>query len=139
MARRDPVPRDTKERILQAALEVFEERGYHAASIDLIAAKAGTTKGAVYYYFADKQDLARDLHARIIERLRTEALNSIQPAADAITNLNNALAGFLAALLGLRAARFFLRDTWTIPELDDAVKSERESSLPMLKAMLDEG
>lgn len=54
MARRNPKPRDSKERILAAALALFGERGYGNTSIDEIAARADLTKGALYYYFADK-------------------------------------------------------------------------------------
>ncbi len=38
----------TRERILEAALEVFAEKGYHRASVDDIVRASGTSKGAVY-------------------------------------------------------------------------------------------
>ena len=47
----------TRERLLDAALEVFSRRGYYAASVDEIAAEAGYSKGAVYSNFSNKEEL----------------------------------------------------------------------------------
>jgi AcrR family transcriptional regulator len=48
---------ETRARLLTAAREVFAERGYQGASLDLLSERAGCTKGALYYYFDSKQDL----------------------------------------------------------------------------------
>ncbi|MET9608660.1 ScbR family autoregulator-binding transcription factor [Streptomyces sp. NPDC006512] len=51
----------TRRVILEAAAAVFDERGFEAATIADILAKAGVTKGALYFHFASKQDLARGI------------------------------------------------------------------------------
>jgi AcrR family transcriptional regulator len=52
------VPRREREReMLAAAAEVFGERGYHGASMDQIAARAGITKPMLYSYFDSKEGL----------------------------------------------------------------------------------
>lgn len=43
--------------ILDAAQEVFAEMGYHDASVDAIATRAGVAKGTVYLHFASKEEL----------------------------------------------------------------------------------
>jgi TetR/AcrR family transcriptional regulator, cholesterol catabolism regulator len=43
--------------ILQAAGEVFDEKGYQAARIEDIAARVGILKGSLYYYIESKEDL----------------------------------------------------------------------------------
>ncbi len=43
--------------ILEAAGEVFYEKGYHGARIEDIAAKVGILKGSLYYYIESKEDL----------------------------------------------------------------------------------
>ncbi len=48
---------ETTARLLDAAAQVFAERGFHAATVDEIAAAAGRTKGAVYANFAGKDAL----------------------------------------------------------------------------------
>ena len=45
--------------LLDAAFRVFAERGYRATRLDDVAASAGVTKGAIYYYFEGKEDLLR--------------------------------------------------------------------------------
>ena len=45
--------------IIEAALVVFSEKGFAAARLDDIAARAGVSKGALYLYFETKQDLFR--------------------------------------------------------------------------------
>ncbi|MFJ5264798.1 ScbR family autoregulator-binding transcription factor [Streptomyces sp. NPDC088387] len=48
----------TRNNILQAAAKIFEERGYQAATISEILTAAGVTKGALYFHFASKEQLA---------------------------------------------------------------------------------
>jgi AcrR family transcriptional regulator len=45
--------------IVQAAFEIFAEKGFAAAKLDEIAAKAGISKGALYLYFETKEDIFR--------------------------------------------------------------------------------
>src|SRR5919199_5407506 len=49
--------RDAREELIEAAAEVFAERGFQAASVDEIAERAGFSKGAVYWHFDSKDDL----------------------------------------------------------------------------------
>ncbi len=57
----------TRERLIDAAAQVFAQRGFEAASLDEVAAAAGYTKGAVYSNFASKTDLLIALLERRIE------------------------------------------------------------------------
>ncbi len=63
--------------ILDAALEVFTERGFGPARVDDIAASAGISKGAVYLYFDSKEALLRGLIERevapVAQRLKALA------------------------------------------------------------------
>ena len=47
--------------ILDAALAVFSQRGYHESSIDEIAGEAGVSKALIYEHFASKQELYAEL------------------------------------------------------------------------------
>lgn len=46
---------DTKERILEAALELFAQNGYLGTSMNDIAARLGFTKAALYKHYASQQ------------------------------------------------------------------------------------
>jgi len=139
MARRDPKPRDSKDRILAAALALFGERGYTVTSIDDIAGRAGLTKGALYYYFRDKEDIARDLHHGFWARVKAEALRAIEPRGDTLANLRRAFDAFLGALQDLREGHFFLRQFWAVPALDAVGRLEQEASLGMVESLLRAG
>ncbi|MFH8342753.1 ScbR family autoregulator-binding transcription factor [Streptomyces sp. AM6-12] len=49
----------TRRKILSAAAEVFESRGYRSATINEVLRTAGVTKGALYFHFQSKEDLAQ--------------------------------------------------------------------------------
>jgi AcrR family transcriptional regulator len=136
MGRREPKPRDTKERIMEAALAEFGARGFAEASIDDVAARAGVTKGAVYYYFTDKADLARDLQKLLADRLAAEAMEAIDPAADTLSNLIGGFDAWLRALTVHDEARFFLRDCWAITEV---AESRLDEWVEPIRSMLAEG
>lgn len=52
--------RATRERLLEAAVEVFAEKGYEGARVSDIARRAGLTTGAIYAQFVNKADLLRE-------------------------------------------------------------------------------
>ncbi|MER5740958.1 MULTISPECIES: ScbR family autoregulator-binding transcription factor [unclassified Streptomyces] len=56
---RQPRAIRTRNAVLTAAAEVFARRGYEAANIAEILAQAQVTKGALYFHFASKEELAR--------------------------------------------------------------------------------
>ncbi len=57
----------TRERILDVALELFNEHGYDKTSLREIAEHLGVTKAALYYHFERKEDLLLELHLRLHE------------------------------------------------------------------------
>lgn len=98
-ARRRPSLRDEHKEATRAALLVsgrrlFSAQGYHATSLDQIAAAARVTKGAVYHHFSNKAELlacvyealAAELQARMEERL-SRTTEPAEKAMAAITLL----------------------------------------------------
>jgi AcrR family transcriptional regulator len=61
---RDQRRAQTRERLLDAAADVFNRLGYHGASLEAVAEAAGYTKGAVYSNFASKAELFFELAER---------------------------------------------------------------------------
>ncbi|GGE92497.1 TetR/AcrR family transcriptional regulator [Mycetocola zhadangensis] len=78
--------RKTRDRLIDAAYEVFAETGIHAASVEMITERAGFTRGAFYSNFDTKEELFFALAERE-NRLRFERLqdgvDSILPGLDA--------------------------------------------------------
>jgi AcrR family transcriptional regulator len=91
---------DTRARLLDAAAELFAERGVDAVSVDAVADAAGRTSGAVYAHFGSKQGLLLalldewahslvtviaaefELSMTVEERLRAVAANVITSPSD---------------------------------------------------------
>lgn len=57
---------EKKKAILDAAAREFAENGFEGASYNRIIANAGVSKGAMYYYFDDKEDLYATVLVRVI-------------------------------------------------------------------------
>ncbi|MGF9910688.1 TetR/AcrR family transcriptional regulator [Brevibacillus porteri] len=62
------INKDTRTRILDAAMRVFAKYGYAEATLDHVAADAGLTKGAVYWHFSNKSELYLTLCERSLSR-----------------------------------------------------------------------
>jgi len=71
---------NTRQRILDIALDLFITQGYDATSIRQIAERLGFSKASIYYHFASKQDILMALHYKLHEVGR-EALGSVQVPA----------------------------------------------------------
>ena len=56
----------TRDRVLLAALELFNERGSAAVTTNHVAARAGISPGNLYYWFADKNEIIRELYAQFV-------------------------------------------------------------------------
>ncbi len=66
MAPRTPIQLEkvrakSRTKIINAAIELFARKGYHATSISSIAAKAGIAKGLLYHYFKSKSELLDEI------------------------------------------------------------------------------
>jgi AcrR family transcriptional regulator len=57
----DGIRKEKKKLILDTALELFAENGFHATSISQIAKKAGISKGLTYNYFDSKKEILDDI------------------------------------------------------------------------------
>ncbi len=55
---------DKAEAILEAALELFVERGFHGTSVPSVAERARVAAGTIYHYFASKEALVNALYTR---------------------------------------------------------------------------
>lgn len=60
---------DTRQRILEVALELFHEQGYSGTSIRDIAQRMAITKAAVYYHFPSKESLLAELLSPAMTRV----------------------------------------------------------------------
>ena len=92
-----PTRDDTREKLFEAAARVFEEQGIGGASIEMIAAAAGFTRGAFYSNFTSKDELISAMIEDHVEQ-------SIKRNLDLLAQHDN-LAAFLDALKNMDRSR----------------------------------
>jgi AcrR family transcriptional regulator len=88
----------TRDYLLQAAAQVFADRGFHAATLDEVAAAAGYTKGAVYSNFKNKEDLFLALleatysreHSDLNDLLESSEVNPVDRLGEFVGLVRNA-------------------------------------------------
>lgn len=76
----------TTDKILEAAAEFFASHGYVHSTLDDVAALAGFTKGAVYYYFKDKESLLLEVLQRIEMRSIDTTVANVQERGGSATS-----------------------------------------------------
>ena len=97
--RRGRDPDVTRDKLLKAAFEEIYRRGFQAASLDTILAKAGVTKGALYHHFPDKASLGYAVVDEVVKGLLLERWGVSEPTTgDPVTALQRILRGRAASL-----------------------------------------
>jgi AcrR family transcriptional regulator len=69
---------DKRNQIMEAAVKLFAEKGFHATSISLIAKEAGISKGLMYNYFDSKETLLKE----IMDELTNQVMDLMNPDHD---------------------------------------------------------
>lgn len=90
--------RKTMNRLLDAGMRVFADRGFHAARVDDIVRAAKTSHGTFYLYFANKEDLLRALAAECATEMDAlaERLGPVGPGPEGYVALREFLGEFFS-------------------------------------------
>ncbi len=94
--------RTRREQILDAAFHTFARRGYRETAVDDIAAAAETSKGGVYFHFATKEAIFRELMRTTADRLAAKVDRAVAAEDDPIAKADAALRAVLATFAGHR-------------------------------------
>ena len=131
---------DRRQAILDAALDVFAEKGFASARLEDVASRAGIAKGTIYLYFTDKQDLFRNLvtlaAAPVLDRLTAIAAQDL-PIALVLDGLFHL---FRTEILGTRRKeimRLVLTEGGRFPAIAELYHAQVISrGLPLMRPML---
>jgi AcrR family transcriptional regulator len=137
-------PDDRPREILDAALDLFSERGFSATRLEDVASRAGLSKASIYLYFNDKTSLLK----AVVESV---ASPNLAQAGDLVAAHKGPVAPLLQQLLGFMAGR--MRQT-RLPDLIKLVISESRAhpelgrfylehvigkALPMFQSLIERG
>ena len=132
-SRRKPSQERSKKRlaqILDASASVFAERGYDAATMEMIAERADTSIGSVYQFFRNKQEIFDGLAQTYRENLRTFFFSLMNedmlalPWRELLATTIDALAEFHESQPGFRAVWVSMRFTKEFIAEGEAMNSE---------------
>lgn len=116
----------TRARVLNAALELFNQRGSASVTTNHVAAHAGISPGNLYYWFADKNEIIRELYAQFVtayEHLWGAGGND--PNADPLDLTPDEILARLAGGAALsRRYAFLARDLLGLLHADPALAAE---------------
>jgi AcrR family transcriptional regulator len=85
--RATPKSEETRQRILNAALKLFQDRGFESATMRDIAEEAGVATGAAYYYFPSKDAIVMEFY----RRSSAEMQPTLEAALESATGLEKRL------------------------------------------------
>jgi AcrR family transcriptional regulator len=108
----------TLRKLLDAGIQVFATRGYHAARVDDVVKLARTSHGTFYLYFANKEDLFAALTSEVGTSMHelADALPQITPGAEGVA----ALREWVASLAELYDRYGPVIVAWTEAEIGDS-------------------
>lgn len=133
--------RSARERILAAAVQLFAQYGYHAATMRDIARISGIQAASIYYHYASKQALLVEIMDTHMRGLNANLQRIVQASTPVQQRLHEAIANHIR-LHTTYKAEFFIIDT-EIRALEDgqrtAILALRDQYESMLQSLLREG
>ena len=103
--------RTRREQILDAAFNTFARRGYRDTAMDEFATAAQTSKGGVYFHFATKEAIFRELMRSTADRLAAKVDRAVATETDPIARADAALRTVFSTFAGHRTmARLLFLD-----------------------------
>jgi len=126
--------------VIEAAVDLFWEKGYASTSVQDVADALGMLKGSLYYYIKSKEDLLKkifeDSHAEVRE-ITESVLALEQPSIDRLRIFIERYAGWY--LLNLRRAALYTRE-WrhASPELRKVMASQRQYYNHVVMSLIDD-
>ena len=108
--RRETEAQATRDALIDAAVELFAERGYAEVGTEEIVARAKVTRGALYHHFADKRDLFRASFERVESGLMERVGAKMGGASDPWELMVTGMRAFLDACAEPAVKRIVLTD-----------------------------
>jgi AcrR family transcriptional regulator len=135
-------PKEDLSTIYEAALEVFAEYGFKKATLDDIGAQLGMTKGNLYRYARNKQDLYRNAVRYALLRWQGRVRDAIAAESDVVQQFHvmcRKAVAYLAEDDALR--RLLVRDPDIFPMFprDDPYADINANSVAMIRSILERG
>ncbi|HET9200284.1 MAG TPA: TetR family transcriptional regulator, partial [Dehalococcoidia bacterium] len=104
----------TRHELMDAARDLFTERGYADTPLEEVVQRAGVTRGALYHHFKDKEDLFRAVHEQVAQGVNDRVTKAIGRASNPWEALLFGCRAFLDSCLDPSVQRIMLVDTGAV-------------------------
>ncbi|HET7772117.1 MAG TPA: TetR/AcrR family transcriptional regulator [Chloroflexota bacterium] len=133
------IAEQTRERILEAAADVFADKGYAGAAVDDIVRASDTSKGSFYFHFPNKRGIFAALLDHLTARLFARVEAAVGGAGDPIEKLDAALGAALTAFAQRRRlARLLLVEAAGLGHaMDEHLMQVHERFIALIQRNLD--
>jgi AcrR family transcriptional regulator len=86
-SKREQLREERRQQIIDAALFVFTQKGFHAANVSDVAAQAGVSQGTIYWYFESKEELLMAALLSFVEGIGEQAVEAMGQSTSASEKL----------------------------------------------------
>lgn len=94
--------RKTREKIVRAAADLFETKGYEATTTNAIARRARVSVGTFYLYFPDKRTVLEEIFHQTVEQIFGRAMEGLNPELWDKANLRGGIRALIGGVLDSR-------------------------------------
>lgn len=134
-------PEETRRLLIEAALDLFAEKGFRGTSVQEVADRAGVTKGAFYHHFSTKDDVLHLIHDEFIDRAikaQEDALASCETATEQLARM--AVDITKTCIDHQKQVRVFFQEFNVVSgDLREAILPKRRRSSALLEQVMRQG
>lgn len=134
--RGDAEEKGSRERLLQAGMRVFADRGYEKATVAAIVKEAGLSKGTFYWVFDSKEDLLSALIEARIDRPVERLMEFVRAAPHQIETTGEVSAGIFGMLAIERDLMMLIHEYWAAAARDDAMRDRYRERMLSLREII---
>jgi len=129
-----------REALLREAVTAFNQRGFHATSMEDIGKSLGVTKAALYYYFPNKQALLAAAFDHVLEVAFESLESAIQAGGSGYDKLKATIRGYLRETLSeLNRCVVLTEEHALMPKQREVIFEKRDRFEAGLRALVREG
>lgn len=143
MTPRNNVSEERKDQILDAASEVFADKGIHKARMDDVVEKSGLSKGSLYWYFKSKDEIIIGIFERLFSRELADLSNLVadtSPAEDRLIHYINRISKDVFRVLPFAPLAYeFLSLAFRRKYFKDAFKIYLNNHMKILVPIIQQG
>ncbi len=130
-----------RDRIIDAALVLFERHGFHGVTVNQIVEKAGISKGGFYHHFTSKDELLFVIHDIFITYVLERAYHANQQNRTPSERLRTIIKDFVSVFDIYKAhlTVFYQESNYLKPEHEEIVKKKRHEFKEIIRSVIQAG